>query len=108
MSGPVAALFAAFRKALGRAEDKRETMHRAAWELPIVVEPDPLDGGFVSECPDVPGAMAQGDTEREAIENLVEVIKTVLEVRMEQHLESIDFDVQGKYAVTGRSFSVPM
>jgi predicted RNase H-like HicB family nuclease len=59
--------------------------------------------------PDVPGAIAQGETEREAVENLVEAIKTVLEVRMEQHLESMDFDVHGQYAVTGRcSFSVPM
>ena len=92
MPKPVVALFAALRKALGRAEDKRETAHRGAWELCVVVEADPLDGGFIAECPDVPGAMAQGETEREAVESLIHAINAIVEVKMEQHLESIDFD----------------
>jgi hypothetical protein len=51
---PVAALFAVVRKILGKAEDKRETIHRGAWELCVQVEPDPIDGGFIAECPTYP------------------------------------------------------
>ncbi len=32
------------------------------------------EGGFIAECPDVPGAMGQGETEREAIESLIAAI----------------------------------
>lgn len=37
-----------------------------------MVEPDRIDGGFIAECPDPPGAMSQAETEREAVESLIE------------------------------------
>jgi predicted RNase H-like HicB family nuclease len=112
---PVVAFFGALRKAFGRAEDRRDIIrdpgnvaHRGAWELCIVVEPDPVDGGFVAECPDIPGAMSQGETEREAVENLIDAINTVLEVKIEQHFETVDFDMPN-LSPDGRSkFSIPM
>jgi predicted RNase H-like HicB family nuclease len=45
----------------------------------IKVEPDEIDGGFVAECLDVPGAMAQGETEEEALEALSEALQDIVE-----------------------------
>jgi predicted RNase H-like HicB family nuclease len=97
---PVIAFFAACRKILGKAEVKRETLHnppavshRGTWELQICVEPDPIDGGFIAECLDVPGAMSQGETEEEALENVIDAIQGVLAARMEEHFKSIDFEM---------------
>ena len=36
------------------------------------------DGYMVAECPDVPGAVSQGKTREEALENLEDVIRTCL------------------------------
>lgn len=103
---PVVAVFAALRKAFGRAEDERDQSDTGSWALCIVVEADPIDGGFIAECPDVPGAMSQGETEREAFENLIHAINAIVELKMEQHLDSIDFAVS---AATGRcTFSIQM
>jgi len=38
------------------------------------------DGYIVAECPDVPGAVSQGKTEQEAIENVQDVLSTCLGV----------------------------
>ena len=35
---------------------------------------DEIDGGWIVECVDLPGCMSQGETEEEAIENLVDAI----------------------------------
>lgn len=96
---PVVAFFAGLRKIFGKAEDAREVVHeppttvkhRGRWELTISIEADELDGGYVAECLEVPGAMAQGESEEEALENLIDAVKSVVEVKMEQHLHSIDF-----------------
>lgn len=34
------------------------------------------DGYFVAECPEVPGAVSQGKTEQEAIDNIQDVVGT--------------------------------
>lgn len=108
MPKAVVAFFVALRKAFGRAENQRETVARGAWELCVMVEADPIDGGFIAECPDVPGAMSQGETEREAIENLIEAIQAIVEVKMEKHLESIDFSMPSSPASSRCKFSIPM
>ena len=38
------------------------------------------DGGFISECLDIPGCMSQGDTRNEALTNLMDAIAVCLEV----------------------------
>ena len=45
------------------------TMH----ELPVILTPDE-DGGFVVECPVIPGCISQGDTRDEALTNIREAI----------------------------------
>lgn len=84
-------IFATMRKVFGRAEDERETVggdptveHHASWALTMSVQPDDCDGGFIAECAEVPGAMGQGETEDEALRDLVEAINAVVAVRLEQ------------------------
>lgn len=33
----------------------------------IVVEPDPIDGGYVMHCPELPGCISQADTPEEVM-----------------------------------------
>ena len=47
-------------------------------ELPVILTPDE-DGGFVVECPIIPGCISQGDTREEALANIREAIELCLE-----------------------------
>lgn len=49
----------------------------------VTLEPDE-DGGFVVECPAIPGCVSQGDTEEEAMKNIQDAIRQCLEVRAER------------------------
>jgi predicted RNase H-like HicB family nuclease len=49
-----------------------------AHELPVILTPDE-DGGFVVECPVIPGCISQGDTRDEALVNIREAIELCLE-----------------------------
>ncbi len=107
---PVIALFAALRKVFGRAEDGRETIHnpptvdeRGTWNIEVVVESDAIDGGFVAETPDIPGALAQGETEEEAVENLIDAIHGIVAAKVEEHFRELDLDMPTGAA---RRFSV--
>lgn len=48
----------------------------------IVLEPQE-EGGFTVRCLELPGAITQGETRREAIENIKEAIGLILEVLRE-------------------------
>lgn len=93
---PVIVFFATLRKIFGRPEDERERHHepptiseRGTWNLLIQVEPDELDGGFVAETQDVPGAMAQGDTEEEAVENLGDALAAIVQAKMDEQFRAM-------------------
>ena len=47
-------------------------------EFPVVLTPDE-EGGFVVECPVIPGCVSQGDTRDEALANIREAIELYLE-----------------------------
>ena len=49
--------------------------------LPIILTPDTDAGGFVVECPVIPGCISQGDTRDEAVANIREAIALCLETR---------------------------
>ncbi len=51
---------------------------------PILVTPDTEDGGFVAECPAIPGCVSEGDTIEEAIANIREAIEGCLAVLREK------------------------
>jgi predicted RNase H-like HicB family nuclease len=40
-----------------------------------VIEPDPIDGGFVASVPSMPGCYAQGETLVDVIENIRSAIE---------------------------------
>lgn len=42
------------------------------------------DNVWIVECPPIPGCVSQGETEREALDNIKDAIKACLEVRAEQ------------------------
>lgn len=44
----------------------------------VQVRPDDLDGGYIAECPELPGVMSQGETAVEAEANCREAITEVL------------------------------
>jgi len=50
----------------------------------IEVEEDDIDGGYSARCLDLPGCRSDGDTEEEAVNNLIEAIAGVLEARMQR------------------------
>jgi predicted RNase H-like HicB family nuclease len=56
---------------------------RQVHEFPVVLTPDE-EGGFVVECPVIPGCVSQGDTRDEALANIREAIELCLEGQAEE------------------------
>jgi predicted RNase H-like HicB family nuclease len=60
------------------------------------------EGGFTAQCLEIPGAISQGETKKEALDNVKEAIELVLEVLQEEaketskNTELIKVDVGGK------------
>ena len=51
---------------------------------PVVIRPDLEDGGFVVECPAIPGCVSEGATIDEALANIGDAIKGCLDVLREK------------------------
>jgi antitoxin HicB len=45
----------------------------------VILTPDAEDGGFVAECPVIPGCVSEGDTVEETLANIKEAIEACLE-----------------------------
>jgi antitoxin HicB len=45
----------------------------------VVLSPDAEDGGYVAECPAIPGCISEGDSIEEALANIREAIEGCLE-----------------------------
>jgi len=45
----------------------------------VLLTPDTEDGGYVAECPTIPGCVSEGDTVEEALVNIKEAIEGCLE-----------------------------
>jgi predicted RNase H-like HicB family nuclease len=84
-------LLALLRRIFLRFESERGDDH-ASWTLTVRVKEDPLDGGWVAECPDLPGCFAQGDTRDEALYNLSDAVAGIISLRMEQQLSATSRD----------------
>lgn len=52
-------------------------------KFPIILTPDPDDGGFVVTFPDIPEAITQGDTKEEAIAMAQDALETAIEFYFE-------------------------
>ena len=42
------------------------------------------EGGYVVQCVEIPGAISQGETQEEALDNIVDAITSILDVRREE------------------------
>lgn len=51
---------------------------------PVIITADPEDGGYVVECPAIPGCVSEGDTVEEALANIREAIDACLAVLREK------------------------
>jgi predicted RNase H-like HicB family nuclease len=109
----VAAIVAAFRSALKKVEDEyllqregRRVIDSRGWTLEFRVCPDEMDGGFVAECPQLPGAMSQGETEQEALESLADAVEGILYLRVQQGLRHSNADLSAVESV--RVVSIPL
>lgn len=70
--------------------ERRDTPpYQAKWVFNVRVEADELDGGFIAEVIELPGCVSQGETEREALENLVDAIGSVLTTRMHAQVDEL-------------------
>ena len=52
-------------------------------EYIVQVWPDPEDGGFVAEAPELPGCVSQGDTWEEVLANMADALECCIEARRE-------------------------
>ena len=60
----------------------------------VFLEEDPEDGGFIIECPALPGCASQGDTVEEAVENIKEAIRGWLKAEYGEIPEKLDIKQQ--------------
>ncbi len=60
----------------------------------VFVEEDKEDGGYVIECPALPGCASQGDTVDEAVENIKEAIRGWLKTEYGHIPEDLDIKQQ--------------
>ena len=54
----------------------------------VILEPQE-EGGFTARCMELPGAISQGETKTEALENVKEAIGLILDV-LREDLESLN------------------
>lgn len=54
--------------------------HATVADFPVFLEYDLEYGGFVADCPTLPGCMSQGKTKEEALENIKDAISGYLQV----------------------------
>jgi predicted RNase H-like HicB family nuclease len=80
-------LLARLRRVFLGFESERGDNH-ASWTLTVRVREDALDGGWVAECPDLPGCFSQGETRDEALYNLSDAVAGIISLRMEQQLSA--------------------
>jgi predicted RNase H-like HicB family nuclease len=45
----------------------------------VILTPDDEDGGYVAECPSIPGCVSEGETIEQAMANIKEAIEGCLE-----------------------------
>jgi predicted RNase H-like HicB family nuclease len=84
-------LLSVIRRILLRFESEHGDDH-ATWTLTVRVQEDPLDGGWIAECPELPGCFSQGETKSEALYNLSDAVAGIVSLRMEQQLSATPSD----------------
>jgi DNA-binding transcriptional MerR regulator len=70
------------------ATPKETKVQLGARPYSITLTPDLEDGGLIAQCKEIPAAISQGETEQEAIENIIEVL--------EEHLNKAEWLKRGE------------
>jgi predicted RNase H-like HicB family nuclease len=83
-----------------RIQARRGHKIKSEMAFTVKVERDEIDGGYVAECLELPGCLSQGETEEEALENIVDAITGVLEAKMQRHLHAQGFEFDAVEAET--------
>lgn len=116
--GPIPAAFASFISTVRRIAgvEARQTFDvvngseevEGLWRLTARVEEDDLDGGFIAECPGLPGCMAQGETREEALANLSAAAGDIISARLSAHLEAHEFTELPTDDPSVRCYAIPV
>lgn len=69
-------------------EGNHVSRDEAHYTFTVEVKEDPLDGGYVARCKELPGCYSQGESEEEALDNIVDAIAGVLTVKMRAEIEA--------------------
>jgi predicted RNase H-like HicB family nuclease len=72
-------------KKLATPKEEKVTVHGQTFTM--VLTPDLEDGGFTIQCREIPGAISEGETLQEALENIVDALQLVLEHEREFQVE---------------------
>lgn len=86
-----------FRRLFGAFESTQHHDHEAGrfestWAMTVHTTEDSLDGGFIAWVDEMPGCVADGDTEEDAIAALGQVIQLGMFVRLVDAPTEIEFD----------------
>lgn len=65
------------------AKPKEEKVMAAGQNFTVVLTPDLEDGGFTVQCKEIPAAISEGETEQEAIDNIIDALELCLEQEKE-------------------------
>ena len=65
------------------ATPKEEKIMVKGRSFTAVLTPDLEDGGFTVQCKEIPAAISQGETEQEALDNIIEVLEEHFEYEKE-------------------------
>ena len=71
-----------------RAIPKKEKVMVEGREYNVVLTPDLEDGGFTGQCREEPAAISQGETEQEALDNIIEVLEEHLAYERERQAKA--------------------
>ena len=67
----------------------RSTVEVAFRKYRVVIGPDVVDGGFIAECPSLPGCLTDGETQEEALCNIKDAIAIWREAgRRQRHAQA--------------------
>lgn len=69
-----------------KAFESGRTDTASTWTFSVRVREDTLDGGWIADCPALPGCMSEGDTTEEALHNISDAIAEVLSARVDLQL----------------------
>jgi DNA-binding transcriptional MerR regulator len=72
-----------------RAIPKEEKVMVKGREFNVVLTPDLEDGGFSVQCLEEQAAISQGETEQEALDNIIEVLEEHLEYERERQAKAL-------------------